>query len=79
VNSLPQGVTLPDGSFITGPDLTHVGSRPVLAAETIANEPQALAQWIADSQLAKPGNRMPPIPVSDADLAALVAYLESLR
>jgi cytochrome c oxidase subunit 2 len=79
VNTLPQGVTLPDGSFITGPDLTHVASRPVLAAETIANRADELAQWISDSQLAKPGNRMPPIPISDDDLAALVAYLESLR
>jgi cytochrome c oxidase subunit 2 len=79
VNSLPEGITLRDGSFIIGPDLTHVGSRPALAAETIPNDPGQMAQWIADAQLAKPGSLMPAITISDGDLADLVAYLESLR
>jgi cytochrome c oxidase subunit 2 len=79
LDTLPEGIVLRDGTLVIGPDLTHVGSRPLLAAGTIANRPDELAQWIADSQLAKPGNRMPAIPISDDDLAALVAYLESLR
>jgi len=79
LNTVPEGVVLRDGGLIIGPDLTHVASRPELAAETIANDPAELAQWISDSQLAKPGNRMPPIPISNDDLDALVAYLEGLR
>jgi cytochrome c oxidase subunit 2 len=79
VNSVPTGVVLRDGGLVTGPDLTHVASRPELAAETIPNEPDELAQWLSDAQLAKPGNRMPPVAMTDDDLAALVAYLEGLR
>jgi cytochrome c oxidase subunit 2 len=36
--------------------------------------------WIRDAQSVKPGNLMPPFPaLSDADLKAVVAYLESLK
>jgi cytochrome c oxidase subunit 2 len=62
-----------------GPDLTHVASRTTLAAGTIPNDPADLAEWIRDPQHVKPGNKMPQIQLSDADRAALVAYLESLK
>jgi cytochrome c oxidase subunit 2 len=62
-----------------GPDLTHVGSRETLAALTIPNDPGYLAGWIADPQHYKPGNRMPGLQLDDAELEALVAYLEGLR
>lgn len=63
----------------TGPDLTHVASRTTLAAGTLPNTRDNLRAWIADAQRIKPGNLMPSIPLSPADLSAVVAYLESLR
>jgi cytochrome c oxidase subunit 2 len=63
----------------TGPDLTHVASRRSLAAGTLPNTPANLASWIADPQKHKPGTNMPANPLSGADLAALVAYLGTLK
>jgi cytochrome c oxidase subunit 2 len=61
------------------PDLTHVASRAHLAAGRLANTPQALAAWIADPQRIKPGVNMPAHLLPGDDLAALVAYLETLK
>ncbi|HEU5133009.1 MAG TPA: c-type cytochrome, partial [Pyrinomonadaceae bacterium] len=68
----------PAGSNI-GPNLTHVGSRQMIGAATLVNTREHLAQWIKDSQTFKPGNRMPQNNLSDADLQALVEYLQSLK
>lgn len=68
----------PAGSNI-GPNLTHVASRNMLAAATLSNTREHMAQWIKDSQTFKPGNRMPQHNFSDADLQALVDYLQSLK
>ena len=62
-----------------GPDLSHVAGRTTLAALTTPNRPDRLAEWIRDPQRFKPGNKMPGLALSDADLRALVAYLETLR
>ncbi|HKO16140.1 MAG TPA: cytochrome c oxidase subunit II [Gemmatimonadaceae bacterium] len=62
-----------------GPDLTHVASRLTLAAGTLENTRGNLAGWIADAQALKPGNDMPTVRLSPADLHALVTYLESLK
>ena len=62
-----------------GPDLTHVRSRATLAAATIPNDPASLAAWLRDPQHVKPGNRMPDLELSAADVSALVAYLDGLR
>ncbi len=66
---------------VIGPNLTHVGSRTTLASGLFPNDSAHLAGWIADAPALKPGSlmmRMKP-PLSDADIAALVAYLESLK
>jgi len=63
----------------TGPDLTHVASRRSLAAGTLPNTPGHLASWIVDPQQHKPGTNMPANPLSGEDLAALVAYLGTLK
>src|SRR5437773_244777 len=66
---------------IIGPNLTHVGSRTTLASGLFPNDSAHLASWIADAPALKPGSvmtRMKP-PLSDADIAALVAYLASLQ
>jgi cytochrome c oxidase subunit 2 len=62
-----------------GPDLTHVAGRQTLAAGTLENTPANLADWIANPQKHKPGTTMPATPLSAADLAALVAYLGTLK
>jgi cytochrome c oxidase subunit 2 len=62
-----------------GPDLTHLASRQTLAALTIPNDPSELRSWIANPQHAKPGAKMPALPLDEAELRAVVAYLESLR
>jgi cytochrome c oxidase subunit 2 len=61
------------------PDLTHLASRSTLGAGTFPNTPEHLAAWIADPQASKPGNQMPPSPLSEGDLLALRAYLGSLK
>ena len=62
-----------------GPDLTHVGSRTSLAAATIPNTPARLREWIRDPQTVKPGNEMPAVPLTNAQLAQLVDYLEARK
>ena len=68
----------PAGSRV-GPDLTHLASRPRIAAGTLPNTRGHLAAWIVDPQRIKPGVRMPPNAVSSSDLHALLDYLETLR
>jgi cytochrome c oxidase subunit II len=62
-----------------GPDLTHIASRSTIGAGSLPNSREHLRAWILDPQRIKPGNQMPPSPMSDADLQALLGYLESLR
>lgn len=61
------------------PDLTHLASRQSIAAGTLPNTRGHLGGWISNSQEIKPGNQMPPIPLSAEDLQALLTYLESLK
>jgi cytochrome c oxidase subunit 2 len=70
------------GTDATGrhaPDLTHVGGRQTLAAGTLANTADSLAQWIRDPQRFKPGTNMPGHDYSPEDQQALVAWLQSLK
>lgn len=63
-----------------GPDLTHFGSRRSLGAGTLPMAPAETAAFIRDSSVAKPGSLMPAFPgMSDADAAAIAAYLHGLR
>ncbi len=62
-----------------GPDLTHIASRPTIAAGTLENTRGQLAGWIIDSQQIKPGNHMPPNNLEAQDLQALLDYLQSLK
>lgn len=63
----------------TAPDLTHVGSRRSIGAGTLPNDPQSLERWIRDPQAVKPGVLMPAVPMTDAQRADIVAYLEGLQ
>ena len=64
---------------VVGPDLTHLASRGTIAAGTLPNTRESLARWIRNAQQIKPGSRMPPNPLGDDDLQALVGYLETLK
>jgi cytochrome c oxidase subunit 2 len=80
-----------EGIGITGPDLTHVGSRTTIAAGVLENSAERMHQWIKDPNYFKPGNKMyhggyidvqtkqPKFTLSDAEIDALVAYLHSLK
>ena len=63
----------------TAPDLTHLASRSTLAAGTLPNSRGYLAGWIADPQHVKPGNHMPPMSLTGAELQDVLAYLETLK
>lgn len=62
---------------LAGPDLTHLMDRSTLAAGALSNEIGHLADWIRDPQKYKPGTEMPTVPLSEADLAAVAAYLRT--
>jgi cytochrome c oxidase subunit 2 len=62
-----------------GPVLTHVGSRSTIAGGIFPNDSTHLARWIADPPGVKPGAIMPNMHVPPAELAALVAYLQSMK
>jgi len=62
-----------------GPDLTHVGSRPTIAAGLLSMSRGNLAAWIADAQGIKPGVNMPLTDLAPEELDALAAYLMALK
>jgi cytochrome c oxidase subunit 2 len=62
-----------------GPDLTHLQTRTTLAGLTIPNSGSYLERWIRDPQHFKPGNKMPALGLSDAQVRRLADYLEGLR
>jgi cytochrome c oxidase subunit II len=64
---------------VVGPDLTHVASRRTLLAATMLNTREDLARLIRDPDMVKDGIGMPATRLGDEELAALLAYLESLE
>jgi cytochrome c oxidase subunit 2 len=69
----------------TGPNLTHFGSRDMIASGVLDNTPENLHKWIANTQAVKLDAQMPVFgqeyggALSDDDIRALAAYLESLK
>ncbi len=91
----PQGLqqTRMD-AFLSGapmfpaPNLTHFASRFTLAGGLLDNTQANLSEWLRSPEDVKAGNRMsqfagpykdPDLALSDEEIAALVAYLESLK
>jgi cytochrome c oxidase subunit 2 len=68
-----------DAGSRVGPDLTHVASRHMIAAETLPNNAGSLGGWILDPQQLKPGTQMPPNALTGDELNALISYLQSLQ
>ncbi len=61
------------------PDLTHVGSRTMLAGERLRNTPNDMREWLHEPNIVKPNCLMPNLNLSNQDLNALAAYLEGLK
>jgi cytochrome c oxidase subunit 2 len=69
--------TAANGRF--GPDLTHLMSRVTIASGASENTPENLRLWLKDPDAIKPGSLMPAMKLSEAELDALVRYMQSLR
>ncbi len=69
--------TVADGRF--GPDLTHLMSRQTIASGAAENTKANLRLWVQSPDAIKPGSLMPAMQLGNADLEALVDYLETLR
>jgi cytochrome c oxidase subunit II len=69
--------TVANGLF--GPDLTHLMSRDTIASGAANNTHENLRLWIHNPEAIKPGSLMPAMNLSDPDLDAVTAYLESLK
>ena len=62
-----------------GPDLTHFMTRDTLASGAAANTHDTLRLWIKNPDAIKPGSKMPAMGLSDQDVDAVTAYLETLH
>jgi cytochrome c oxidase subunit 2 len=85
----------PKGAALVGPNLTHFGSRRSIAGDTLEWDPAScqigsdgklvnkdacnLYKWLHDPQGVKPGSDMVIGQLSDDQITALIAYLESLK
>lgn len=63
----------------TGPDLTHVSSRPYIAGGILGNTPLNQARWLENPPGLKPGSLMPNLKLPQADIDSLVAFLQTLK
>ncbi len=70
---------MPAAAGQTGPDLTHVSSRPYIAGGILANTSHNLARWLADPPGIKAGSLMPKLDLASGDIDALVAFLQTLK
>jgi cytochrome c oxidase subunit 2 len=77
VNCHAVAGTPAEGRF--GPDLTHFMSRDTIASGAAPNTPEKLRLWLRNPDALKPGSLMPAMKLSDEDVNAVAAYLESLR
>jgi len=77
INCHTVGGTVANGRF--GPDLTHLMSRATIASGAAENTPDNLRLWLKEPDAIKPGSLMPAMKLSDAELDALVRYMQSLR
>jgi cytochrome c oxidase subunit 2 len=54
-------------------------SRTTIAAGAAKNTHDNLRLWVQDPSAIKPGSLMPAMKLSDADLDAIVNYMETLK
>jgi cytochrome c oxidase subunit 2 len=77
-----QSNIVPPEAF-NGPELTHFASRNVFAGAILPEEGQdrvaALKEWLADPPTVKPGSFMPDLALTEAEIDALIVWLESME
>jgi cytochrome c oxidase subunit 2 len=61
-----------------GPDLSNMASRQQIAG-VVPYSTENMRLWMADPAEMKPGTRMPRLPLSDEELDALIAYMDTLK
>ncbi len=64
---------------ISGPNLTHVGSRSTILALTRENTVDNIAAWVQNPAAVKQGSRMPNFGVNADDARAVATWLHSLK
>ncbi len=64
---------------ILGPNLSHFGGRTTIGAGALKNDPDNLAFWINNTQIVKPGSKMPDLDVPAAQASAITTFLEGLK
>jgi cytochrome c oxidase subunit 2 len=73
----------PDAKAQVGPNLTHVGSRRHIVAGWLPNTAENMQRWLRDPNEVKPDNIMGSAvkrgTLNEDEIAALTAYLESLK
>jgi cytochrome c oxidase subunit II len=62
-----------------GPNLAHFASRATFAGATFENNEANLRAWLADPPGVKPGALMPDLGLTEDQIDALVAYLQTLE
>jgi cytochrome c oxidase subunit 2 len=92
-NDPMQTCDAPNAQCLVGPNLTHFGSRHMIAGGVLTYDANSaacnpdnpnllqqcnLAKWLKDPQAVKPGNDMS-VSLTNDQIKALVAYLESLK
>ncbi len=65
------------GTF--GPNLTHVGSRGIIAGDVLTQTEANIAKWVHDPQAVKPGTKMPTLGLTQDQANAVAHYLETLK
>jgi len=68
-----------DAAGMQAPDLTHLGSRRLIAAGQLPNTAANQLDWIQHAQRIKPDSMMPSIALSASEASALSAYLATLQ
>ena len=68
-----------DAAGAQAPDLTHLGSRRLIAAGQLPNTAADRLDWIQHAQRIKPDSMMPSMALSASDASALSAYLATLQ
>jgi cytochrome c oxidase subunit 2 len=57
--------------------LTHFAGRQTFAAGVFENNEENLSAWLADPAAVKPGATMPDLGLTQEQIDALIAYLET--
>ena len=65
---------MPTATGSVGPPLDGIAERAIIGGK-LENSPDNLMAWIAHPQAVVPGNAMPEIPMKQAELRDLAAFL----